>query len=124
MPLACSEGLGGERYKKISTVGERVTVLQMVGDILYGKWIDIDDDPVDWALQQLDKITNTRPRSAAFMRYMNDTWRSKASMWCVGARRIPHAGQNTNAAIESYHSNLKMSSILPKNDSLEDVWIG
>lgn len=28
-------------------------------------------------------------------------------MWCVGARRIPHAGQNTNAAIESYHSNLK-----------------
>ncbi len=28
-------------------------------------------------------------------------------MWCVGARKIPHAGQNTNAAIESYHSNLK-----------------
>ncbi len=28
-------------------------------------------------------------------------------MWCVGARKIPHAGQNTNAAIESYYSNLK-----------------
>ena len=93
--------------KKISTVGECATVLQMVGDIMYGKGIDIDDDPVDWALQQLDKTTNIKPRSAAFMRYMNDTWRSKASMWCVGAKRIPHAGQNTNAAIETYHTNLK-----------------
>ena len=74
---------------------------------MYGKGLDIDDDLVDWVLQQFDKITNTRPRSAAFMKYMNDTWRSKASMWCMGAKRIPHAGQNTNAAIESYHSNLK-----------------
>ena len=55
--------------KKISTVGERATVLQMVGDIMYGKGSDIDDGPVDWALQQLDKITNTRPRSTAFMKY-------------------------------------------------------
>ena len=93
--------------KKISTVGERATVLQMVGDIMYGKGMGINEDPVDWALQQLDRITTTRPRSAAFMKYMNHIWRSKASMWCVGARKIPHAGQNTNAAIESYHSNLK-----------------
>ena len=41
------------------------------------------------------------------MRYMNEIWVPKTTMWCVGARRIPHAGQNTNAAIESYHSNLK-----------------
>lgn len=56
------------------------------------KGSDIDDDLVDWALQQLDKITNTRPRLDAFMKYMNDTKRAKVSMWCVGARRIPHAG--------------------------------
>ena len=105
--------------KKISTVGERATVLQMVGDVMYGKGCGVDDDPIDWALQQLDFITNTRPRSAAFMRYMNDNWSAKAAMWCVGARRIPHAGQNTNATIESYHSNLK--SIL---NSTKERFIG
>ena len=93
--------------KKISTVVERATVLQMLGDVMYGKGCGVNDDPVDWALQQLNTITNTRPRSAAFMRYMNEIWVPKTAMWCVGARRIPHAGQNTNAAIESYHSNLK-----------------
>ena len=40
-------------------------------------------------------------------------------MWCVGARKIPHASQNTNAAIESYHSNLK--SIL---NSAKEMFVG
>ena len=92
---------------KISTVGEHATVLQMVGDIMYGKGSSIDDVPVDWALQQLDKITNTRSQLAAFMKYMNDAWRVNASIWCVGLRRIPYASQNTNVAIETCHSNLK-----------------
>ena len=93
--------------KKISSVAERTTVLQMLGDIMYGKGCGVSDDPIDWALEQLDCISNTRPLASAFMRYMNDVWRAKTPMWCVGARRIPHAGQNTNAAIESYHCNLK-----------------
>ena len=82
--------------KKISTLGECAAILHMVGDIIYGNESCVDDDTVDWAIEQLDMITNTRPRLAAFMRYMNDNWRAKAEMWCVGARRIPHAGQNTN----------------------------
>ena len=60
--LACLEGLG-EHIKKISTVGECAMVLHMVGDIMYRKESDIDNDLVDWALQQLDKITNIRPCS-------------------------------------------------------------
>ena len=79
----------------------------MLGDIMYGNGCKVDDDPVDWALQQLDKISLSRPQATSFMRYINEVWRPKTPMWCVGARRIPHAGQNTNAAIESYHSNLK-----------------
>jgi hypothetical protein len=79
----------------------------MVGDPMYGKGCGVDEDPIDWALQQLNAITNTRPLLAVFMRYMNDNWSAKAAMWCVGARRIPHACQNINVAIESYHSNLK-----------------
>ena len=93
--------------KKIPNVAERTTVLQMLGDIMYGKGCSVDDDPVDWALHQLDRISNSRPLSTAFMKYMDENWRAKTPMWCVGARRIPHAGQNTNAAIESYHCNLK-----------------
>jgi hypothetical protein len=29
------------------------------------------------------------------------------SMWITGFRNIPHAGQDTNAAVESYHANMK-----------------
>ena len=93
--------------RKIACAVERVAVLQLVGDIMYGTGCAVDDDPIDWATSQLDLITRTRPRSSAFMMYMNEWWRNKIPMWCVGARRIPHAGQNTNAALESYHSNLK-----------------
>ena len=74
---------------------------------MYGNGCGVDDDPVDWAIGQLDMIANSHPRATTFMRYIKDVWRPKTSMWCVGARRIPHVGQNTNAAIESYHSNLK-----------------
>lgn len=55
---------------------------------------------------QLDKIANICPSATSFMRYIKDLWKPKVSMWCVGAWWIPHAGQNTNIAIESYHYNL------------------
>ena len=93
--------------KKIPDATERATVLQMLGDIMYGKGCSVWDDPVTWAVQQFDTITYTRPRAVSFMRYMTKFWRDNIAMWCVGARRIPHAGQNTNSAIESYHGNLK-----------------
>lgn len=53
---------------------------------MYKKECGIGKDPVDWALMQLDKISNTRPRVIVFMRYIKDVWRPKMSMWCVGAR--------------------------------------
>jgi hypothetical protein len=31
----------------------------------------------------------------------------KLDMWLTGNRHLPHAGQDTNAAIESYHGNMK-----------------
>jgi hypothetical protein len=77
--------------KKISCAAERTIVLQMLGDIMYGKCCRVDDDPTDWALHQLDMISNTCPLATAFMRYVNEFWRAKTPMWCVGARRIPHA---------------------------------
>ena len=74
---------------------------------MYGKGCEIDEDPILWAITQLDQIQTSLPKAIAFMQYMQEVWRAKTPMWCVEARKIPHAGQNTNAAIESYHSNLK-----------------
>ena len=44
----------------------------MVKDIVYGKGWSVNKDSNNWALEQLDEITNTRPRSTAFTRYMID----------------------------------------------------
>lgn len=48
--------------KKFSIVREHAMVLELVGVIMYGKGNDIDNDLVDWAFAQLDKVTNTKPR--------------------------------------------------------------
>ena len=105
--------------KKIPAVTERAIVLQKLGEIMYGIGCTVWDDPVTWAVQQLDILTYTRPRAVSFMKYMNKNYRDNIAQWCVGARRIPHAGQNTNSAIESYHGNLK--SIL---NSSKDRFVG
>lgn len=109
--------------KKISTVGECVVVLHMVGGFMYGNECSVNNDSIDLAPKQIDIITTSRPRSTTFMRYMNDNWKAQAAMWYVGARRIPHVGQNTIATIKSYHLNLKAYKILQKNVSLQDAWI-
>jgi hypothetical protein len=74
--------------KKISSAGERIIVLQMLGDIMYGKGCNVDGDPIDLALDQLDKISNTRPLASALMRYMNEVWQAKTPMWCVGGYHL------------------------------------
>ena len=78
-----------------------------MGNIMYGKGLDVDDDPIRWAQDQVDALLVERPSAARFMKYIKKHWWSKASMWCISNRTIPHVRQNTNAAIESYHGNLK-----------------
>ena len=46
--------------EKISTVVERAIFLQTIGDIMYGHRCSVDEDPIDWALLQLEKTTNIR----------------------------------------------------------------
>jgi hypothetical protein len=41
------------------------------------------------------------------MKYLKKHWLHKAAMSCVGNCNIPHAIQDTNALIESYHTNIK-----------------
>lgn len=49
----------GNAMKKITQIEERATVLKFMGVIMYGKGLHLDDDQVNWALQQLDNIANT-----------------------------------------------------------------
>jgi hypothetical protein len=47
------------------------------------------------------------PHAASFFEYFTKQWIRKADMWVTGFRNIPHAGQDTNAVVESYHANMK-----------------
>jgi hypothetical protein len=42
-----------------------------------------------------------------FMDYFEKQWVGTMSMWITGFRNIPHAGQDTNVVVESYHANMK-----------------
>ena len=42
-----------------------------------------------------------------FWAYFDKQWADKTHMWVVGHRNLPYVGQDTNATIESYQSNLK-----------------
>jgi hypothetical protein len=41
------------------------------------------------------------------MDYFEKQWVGNMSIWITGFRNIPHAGQDTNAVVESYHVNMK-----------------
>ena len=99
---------------KISRIEDRAQTLKEVGDIMYGKGFVPGMDPVEWANKELDKIAERRPSTKRFMKYIDKHWRKKIGMWCISNRNIPHAGQNTNAGIESYHANLKRILYLDK----------
>ena len=63
----------------------------MLGDIIYEKNCNLDNDIVDYAFAQLYWISNTRPNAIAFMRYMNNVWRAKIPIWCIGAQQTSHS---------------------------------
>jgi hypothetical protein len=48
------------------------------------------------------------------MKYIDKHWQQKIWMWCVSNCNIPHARQNTNVGIESFHANLKGILLLEK----------
>ena len=63
-----------------------------------------------WVKVLFERWRNQVTGATAFWEYFAKTWMPKAEMWVTGNRNIPHAGQDTNAAIESYHNNMKVVS--------------
>ena len=98
----------------------RAAALQVVGSLMYLSETPSDnDDPSTrgpfsrvWSLLQwvhhVYREAKTRiPSADAYWKYFDREWMPKTHMWVVGDRKIPHAGQDTTAAIESFHSNMK-----------------
>jgi hypothetical protein len=74
---------------------------------MYFQGCSLDVDLVAWAKEQIEILTNAYPNAPRFMKYLRKHWLAKEDMWCVDNRNIPHAGQDTNYVVESFHSNMK-----------------
>jgi hypothetical protein len=98
----------------------RALVLRSVGQLIYlSNTPDERCPPVgphdvptnwsllDWAKESYASVKCSIPAATAFWKYFDKEWIPKAKMWLTGVRNIPHAGQDTTAAIESYHGNMK-----------------
>ncbi len=71
-------------------------------------------DAIIWAEQQIHLLATRYPNATHFMKYLTKNWLHKVAMWCVGSYNIPHVGQDSNASIESYHTNIKDFVMLKK----------
>jgi hypothetical protein len=92
---------------KIKDHAVRAGVLKGLGRIMYDTKCPHGDDMGPWAIRQLNALRESFPIVSSFWTYFDKQWADKTPMWVVGHRNLPYAGQDTNAAIESYHSNLK-----------------
>lgn len=98
----------------------RAAALRVVGNLMYLSETPSDlQDPlaitptakvwnlIEWAQYVYGEAKARLPAADAYWKYFDKEWLPKIKMWVVGDRRIPHAGQDTTAAIESFHSNMK-----------------
>jgi hypothetical protein len=93
--------------KKIIMLEDHVLVLSIFNEVMYSCGCPIDTDVILWAKQQIHLLATRYPNATRFMKYLQKHYLHKAAMWCVGNCNIPHAGQDTNASIEFYHTNIK-----------------
>ena len=92
---------------KINDHAIRGAMLKGLGRIMYDTQCPQGDEMGPWAIRQLTALMECFPVVSNFWAYFNKQWADKTHMWVVGHRNLPYAGQDTNAAIESYHSNLQ-----------------
>ena len=94
---------------KVKDAAVRADILRDLHSVMYFQ----DSGPSgegtmsEWAKQLLGTLRSTWPKEKAFWDYMDTQWGNKVHMWVVGYRKMKYAGQDTNAAIEGYHSLLK-----------------
>ena len=64
-------------------------------------------DAKPWVMLKIMHLMKKYPLAIDFWRYVEEQWLFWAHMWVVGYRELLYAGQDTNVAIEGYHSTLK-----------------
>ena len=93
--------------QKIKDETLRVSVLKAVEEIMYSPDLVQGQEAVERAKEKIRGLRQRFPAAEAFIDYFEETWSGKTAMWVTANRNFPHCGQDTNAAIESYHANLK-----------------
>jgi hypothetical protein len=84
-----------------------VKLLSVMGKIVYSQACPLDHDPILWAQLQINMMVTNYPNAYWLITYLKNHWLHKVGMWCVGNHNIPHARQDINAVVESFHSNMK-----------------
>ena len=93
--------------QKIKANYLRAEILAACADLMYGNGILQGDLAVKAAHERFKFLKEKYPQAKAFFAYFKEHWIPKLEMWVKGFRNMPHANQDTNAAVESYHANLK-----------------
>jgi hypothetical protein len=92
---------------KIKDAVTRGCVLLGLGKIMYDRDCPDDVHMDSWAQRRLRELAERIPEASDFWSYFEKQWGGNTRSWVVGHRNLCYAGQDTNAAIESYHGNLK-----------------
>jgi hypothetical protein len=92
---------------KIADPSLRVAVLKGIADIMYTRDGKKGLNVVTHAEEKFQEFKIQFPALKDFMDYFERQWVGHMSMWVTGFRNIPHAGQDTNVVVESYHANMK-----------------
>jgi hypothetical protein len=105
---------------KVRDMFTRELVLRSVGQLIYlSNTPDERCPPVgpqdvprnwtilDWVKESYNFLKRSILAATTFWKYFDKEWIPKTKMWLTGVRNIPHAGQDTTTAIESYHGNMK-----------------
>jgi len=84
-----------------------VSALKVLGNIMYNTNCPNDQKLDPWEKAELARVANEMPTINSSWNYIKSEWLQKTQMWMVGNHNLPYIGQDTNAAIENYHANLK-----------------
>jgi hypothetical protein len=74
---------------------------------MYSQTCPLEHDLVLWAQQQINIMATNYTNAPCFIAYLKNHWLHKVEMWFIGNCNIPHVGRDTNAIVESFHSNIK-----------------
>ncbi len=89
---------------KIGSMEEQTKVLSTLERIMYFQDCLVDEEHV---LGVYRDVGNQFPNAPCFIAFLKEHWLYTVGMWCVENCNIPHASQNTNTTVESFHSNMK-----------------